>query len=340
MGIAVFNECKNLKNVVWNASLSEIPDWTFAATSFESFEFPKNITRVGECAFLQSKLIGDIVLPETVRMVGWNTFNGTNIQSVTFKGDVNKIAEGAFTQCPELAKVRFEGRTGDFGKNAFLDCPKLATVEIADLNSWATSEFANAAANPISVSRSLMVNGEPLTQLELYLPDENVGSYAFAGLKGLKLARVTGKGLNPYAFSSNPDLTDLCINVEELAANAVDCAPTNIYAARKTPASALENSFASCAYTGSYLYVPTGTKEVYKADTPCWSRFLDIVECSFEDIDKIFGESGLDEVEAVGDGGEAEWYDLRGVRVDPENLAPGLYIKRQGSKAEKVIVKN
>ncbi|MDE5750996.1 MAG: hypothetical protein K2H87_09575, partial [Duncaniella sp.] len=136
----------------------------------------------------------------------------------------------------------------------------------------------------------------------------------------------------------NPDLTDLCINVEELAANAVDCAPTNIYAARMTPAAAVESSFASYAYTGGYLYVPTGTKEVYKAAAPCWSRFLDIVECDFADIDKIFGESGLDEVEVVGDGGVAEWYDLRGVRVDPDALAPGLYIKRQGGKAEKVVV--
>ncbi|MDE5749299.1 MAG: leucine-rich repeat domain-containing protein, partial [Duncaniella sp.] len=199
MGSEVFDGCENLKNVVWNASLTEIPSWTFAFAGIESFKFPNNIAAIGSYAFYWSNFSGDIALPESVRIVGESAFKKTNITSMIFKGDIESVDKEAFRECPELAKVRFEGRTGDFGKDAFLDCPKLATVEIADLNSWATSEFANAAANPISVSRSLTVNGEPLTHLELYLPDENVGSYAFAGLKGLKLARVTGKGLNPYA---------------------------------------------------------------------------------------------------------------------------------------------
>ena len=34
-----------------------------------------------------------------------------------------------------------------------------------------------------------------------------------------------------------------------------------------------------------------------------------------------------------------EYYNLNGVRVDNNNLVPGLYITRQGAKASKVIVK-
>lgn len=35
-----------------------------------------------------------------------------------------------------------------------------------------------------------------------------------------------------------------------------------------------------------------------------------------------------------------EYYDLNGIRVYPdEGLSPGIYIRRQGSKAEKFIVK-
>ena len=36
---------------------------------------------------------------------------------------------------------------------------------------------------------------------------------------------------------------------------------------------------------------------------------------------------------------EAEYYDLNGYRVNPENLVPGLYIVRQGDKVTKVLVK-
>jgi hypothetical protein len=34
-----------------------------------------------------------------------------------------------------------------------------------------------------------------------------------------------------------------------------------------------------------------------------------------------------------------EYYNLNGIRVNENNLVPGLYIRRQGSTAKKVIVK-
>ena len=34
-----------------------------------------------------------------------------------------------------------------------------------------------------------------------------------------------------------------------------------------------------------------------------------------------------------------EFYNLQGVRMDSDNLAPGIYIRRQGSKATKVLVR-
>lgn len=37
--------------------------------------------------------------------------------------------------------------------------------------------------------------------------------------------------------------------------------------------------------------------------------------------------------------GEAEYFDIRGVKVNIDNAAPGLYIRRQGTTATKVIVK-
>ena len=45
-------------------------------------------------------------------------------------------------------------------------------------------------------------------------------------------------------------------------------------------------------------------------------------------------EIGTDVVE-----GEAEYFNLQGVKINPENAAPGLYIRRQGGKVAKVMVK-
>lgn len=37
--------------------------------------------------------------------------------------------------------------------------------------------------------------------------------------------------------------------------------------------------------------------------------------------------------------GPVEYWNLNGVKVNGDNLAPGIYIRRQGNKAEKFIIR-
>lgn len=49
--------------------------------------------------------------------------------------------------------------------------------------------------------------------------------------------------------------------------------------------------------------------------------------------------TAIDAIGADAAEGEAEYFDIRGVKVNIDNAAPGLYIRRQGTTATKVIVK-
>ncbi len=53
------------------------------------------------------------------------------------------------------------------------------------------------------------------------------------------------------------------------------------------------------------------------------------------------GASGIEEitVEAAAADAEAAWFNLAGIRVAPQNLAPGIYIRRTGATAVKVAVR-
>lgn len=77
-----------------------------------------------------------------------------------------------------------------------------------------------------------------------------------------------------------------------------------------------------------------GTLELYAyhpaTDTKGDVKTIAISKDGTTAIDSI----GIDVAE-----GEAEYFNLQGVKVDRENAAPGLYIRRQGSKVAKVIVK-
>lgn len=55
-------------------------------------------------------------------------------------------------------------------------------------------------------------------------------------------------------------------------------------------------------------------------------------------VDKI--TAGVDGIEV--DGSEAapvEYYNLNGIRVNGDSFAPGIYIKRQGRKTTKILVR-
>lgn len=49
--------------------------------------------------------------------------------------------------------------------------------------------------------------------------------------------------------------------------------------------------------------------------------------------------SGIDSIGANGEEAEAEYFNLQGIKMNPENLAPGIYVRRQGNKVDKVLVK-
>lgn len=56
-------------------------------------------------------------------------------------------------------------------------------------------------------------------------------------------------------------------------------------------------------------------------------------------VTKEDGTTAIDSIASDVVDGEAEYFNLQGVRINPENAAPGLYIRRQGGKAAKVMVK-
>ncbi|MDE6266057.1 MAG: carboxypeptidase regulatory-like domain-containing protein [Muribaculaceae bacterium] len=53
----------------------------------------------------------------------------------------------------------------------------------------------------------------------------------------------------------------------------------------------------------------------------------------------VTGESGVEIIEETLNDGPVEFWNLQGVKVNSDNLTPGIYIRRQGQKAEKVVIR-
>lgn len=59
----------------------------------------------------------------------------------------------------------------------------------------------------------------------------------------------------------------------------------------------------------------------------------------YDGFEAMSAPSGADQVTVEDAQAEEEYYTLSGLRVSPENLAAGLYIRRCGEKTERVLVK-
>ena len=97
------------------------------------------------------------------------------------------------------------------------------------------------------------------------------------------------------------------------------------------PIAAQYNVFDEKIYGEAILYVPVGTMNAFKSADP-WSRFINIEEETY---------SGIEDVMNIDNRIPVEVFNLNGVKVgnSVENLAPGLYIVRQGNKIRKISVK-
>lgn len=78
-----------------------------------------------------------------------------------------------------------------------------------------------------------------------------------------------------------------------------------------------------------------GTLELY-AYHPATDSKSDVKTIT---VTKQSDTTAIDAIGADTAEGEAEYFNLQGVRINPENAAPGLYIRRQGGKVAKVLVK-
>lgn len=106
---------------------------------------------------------------------------------------------------------------------------------------------------------------------------------------------------------------------------------TKIYCKAIVPPTCGEDVFYNIDKTNCELYVPQASIADYQAADQ-WKEFF------IKDI-----ESGVEEVLVDGEdysNAPIEIFNLSGLKVgdSTENLAPGVYIKRQGRKVEKIAI--
>lgn len=316
------------------------------------------VTKIGNGAFCGdlfgvSFRLKNVTIPTTIKVIEDFAFDlNSKYNPINIHEGLKKV--GHFSEINCYKNLIIPNSLKEYNDYGFIG---YEIVTIKDLSSFCNLECHYAdSSGAILYDRPLYLNGKLLT--EVVIPSEINTINQFSGCSSIEYVNTNKAYLIKFkAFESCKSLRVAIIGmssigneveIEEEAFN--DCekleyvelgenvtkieqkAFANLKSLEKVlchsfiPPSINKYAFLNSYPSWSTLYVPVGAKEAYKSD-PVWGQFGEIIEG--------FEGAGINDI-SVDNNTPIEYYDLNGIQVD----APGhgVYIRKQGSTAKKVIL--
>jgi len=144
------------------------------------------LVNINNNTFLTSILsLQSVLLPDSIKSIGQDAFEGTEIDSITIPNSVKSIRWNAFTNCKKLKYVKLPDSLSNIMDNLFYKCPKLQSITIP------------ATVNEIGYQA--FIGDSALTSIEIPANVTRIGYSAFMECAGLQ--SIYALNPVPVAFS-------------------------------------------------------------------------------------------------------------------------------------------
>lgn len=362
IGENAFEKCTSIQSVSISASLPKILESTFydcfsinsinippsvnyiGKSSFcnchamRSVAIPNTVDSIGEYAFYACDALKTVTIPSNVKKIGKCAFwNCSSLESVTLSSSVAEIKEGTFYGCKSLASVIIPSSVTYIGERAFEQCEKLPFVVIppyvttidedAFKNCLSLAVIASHPSNPPYIGRNAFYRMP--SDATIYVPAVTLAQYPtaegwnefhdFRALGSIDITISSSEmnlhiGENEKLTASVDKAYDVTILSEEWTTSDPEVAVVN-------------NGFVSAVGEGratiSFIVIDgTGCPHIASCDVY---------------VDGISGIKGIEADDSHA--APTQFYNLNGILVNSESLAPGLYIKKEGKRSVKILVK-
>lgn len=283
-------------------------------------------------------------------LCGKNMFAGcSNLTKVVFSDGMKYFkAETPFKDCP-IAEVSIPETLTKF--DGFLE---YSAVETIDIPEWVTTISFSYCSKLKEIPALLGMTEVPqdcfshctsLVDVTLPANATKISARALKGCTAMKTLIVPDKvqvmGQEAVAYCTSLEKVILGSSVNEFASVVFNgstaikdvyfipkTAPHFYELGNPTATAATANIFPQEVMENAVAYVPAGSKSSYTSQG--WFKFKNVNEEVLTGI----GDISIEATEA-----KPEYFDLKGSRVDPDCIVPGIYILREGDTAQKIYIR-
>ena len=162
IGSMAFNDCNNptitcespLFNVGDGILYSKEGELISCFSTSKDVVIPKDVTKIGECAFAWCSFLRTVVIPDSVTEIGGGAFRGCDyLQTIEIPNSVTEIGAYAFSECRSLRSIVIPNNVTKIKDSAFWSCSSLQTIEIPD----SVTEIGGGSFSGCSSLRSIVI---------------------------------------------------------------------------------------------------------------------------------------------------------------------------------------
>ena len=331
---SAFEGCKSLKSVIISDSIEEIEHHTFSGcTNLESVKLPDSLREIWNDSFLNCSSLTSIVIPDKVDLIEAAFVGCSNLSNVSLPKSL-KMMDGAFIDCTSLTDMIIPKKV--FGiSGAFKGCTSLSSIvipQLIDILDHGSFYGCKSLKKIITLRRiAPTVRDDAFTGVPadavVYIPKGSLESYRekwnmftdFREMGGVEIS-LSAKTLT-LAPGATSTISAEIENDDDVTVDSVSWSSSN-------------PSVATVSEDGTITAVSEGTAEISY-------EIVDNYGCphSEECTVTVVDAASFDDVLPDYEESKPEYYNLQGVRVASSNLAPGIYIVRQGNKVNKLYIK-